>query len=169
MSPLVLKQQLIGFDRFFEGEFHSDWAIHQNNYYASFKSKQTGNSWCTKVIVRLWDIRYRFWESRNDKEHKNDNIKLQQKLNMDIENEILQGFNDFSVRYNKQITAAYIEKILQSTNAELKRSWLRNIQAARQITAIIPPTPIPIARILDTSQKLVTRYFNPAPTSTVRA
>lgn len=55
---LVLTQQTIGFDRFFEGELHKDWAIHQIKYYASVNSQRSGKAWCTILIIRLWDIRW---------------------------------------------------------------------------------------------------------------
>jgi hypothetical protein len=81
-------------------------------------------------------------------------------LNDDIEREIATGFDLLSPRYHRQIQEDFIENILQSTNNEIKRLWIRNITAGRLCPYITPePTPRPAAQILDTTQRLVTQFF----------
>ena len=56
MEALIYEQNLIGWQRFFEGWFSIRWAERQQRFYTATKSNKTGKGWVAALIKKFWDV-----------------------------------------------------------------------------------------------------------------
>lgn len=147
------KQQQIGWVQFFEGKLHIDWSKQQQQYFTESNSRRSGQRWCSQLIQALWAMRRRLWKQRNDREHDSDSVTRMQDLSTQILAIIEQGFNTVPRRNRNLHTPQAIRRVIASTDPEYKRSWIRNINAAKAFATAN------IARQADASQRTLHRFF----------
>ena len=152
-SEVYRDQNSLGWGHFFEGTWSIKWRDEQASYLTSISSRCSARQWTIATISYLWRLGYRFWLSRNKIEHDLDLHCLLEQLDWQIAIEIDTGFD--AIHTNRSIlTATALDRVQQSTNPDYKRCWLRLIKSMRTI-----PARGPIARILDRTQALMSRFY----------
>ena len=63
--PIARDQLSLGWYTTILGFFHESMVQLQHHYYMSEASRKTGISWAKKVTLKLWNIIYQIWTSRN--------------------------------------------------------------------------------------------------------
>jgi hypothetical protein len=157
-TPIESLQVDLGVTNMVEGLFHVQWISNQQDYYTKHNLRRSGAKWMQMVITQLWSILHRIWKARNEIEHEHDKQIQLRDFNEEIGMEIQQGFDNIN-RQQYLFSDQAIQKVLQSTHAESKRSWLRNIRALR--TSPNPPSQRQRAALRDRSQRIMTDFFTP--------
>ena len=162
-SPLAAQQNSIGWQNFFEGLWHHGWVDMQRKFLQDRNIKASASAWGRTILDRFWAIHFRMWQNRNAVEHQNDHDILMSSFNNRIEAHIQDGFDWLPRAHRRLISPRELTHVQESTSAEYKRSWLRNIEALQRLALNPAPqiAPREIAQTLDNTQPAITDYFHP--------
>lgn len=74
IQQMLSLQDTRGIRQFFEGWWHGNWELLQQQYYTSINSHRNGKRWTIAIITKLWEIAWDIWEFCNAVLHEQENI-----------------------------------------------------------------------------------------------
>ena len=74
IKRIILEQQRLGWDLFFEGVITKTFGTYMTNYYKRHRSLKTGSSWAGKVYEESWKFIFQLWTARNKQLHETKRI-----------------------------------------------------------------------------------------------
>jgi hypothetical protein len=127
-DELIQQQSNIGWRRFFEGWFCTDWALLQQAYYKSIKSHRSGKRWTIALITKLWNIAWDLWEHRNGVLHNCQNTVVDRE-NRATNRDVAEAFNTLQSMMlpinDRHLLSLRLARLLRK-NTLYKEVWLRN-------------------------------------------
>jgi hypothetical protein len=131
---LLQMQTNIGWGRFFEGLWATDWALQQQRYYAIIKSTKTGKRWAAAIIQKLWNMAWDLWEHRNGILYDEEN-QVTRTMILQLNARVLRIYNDLSsraLRHNdRHLVHLSLSKLLKK-DSNYKVTWLTVAEPALQ-------------------------------------
>jgi hypothetical protein len=127
-DELIQQQSNIGWRRFFEGWFCTDWALLQQAYYKSIKSHRSGKRWTIALITKLWNIAWDLWEHRNGVLHNCQNTVVDRE-DRATNRDVAEAFNTLQsmllLIHDRHLLSLRLARLLKK-NTLYKEVWLRN-------------------------------------------
>jgi hypothetical protein len=131
IQDLLDHQSKLGDHRLLEGWAVQDWAILQQEYYASIRSRKTGKRWLIALIRKFWEVAWDLWEARNCLIHTTNSALLHQQLastNAKVQRLYHGSFNKV-LRVDAQLFKQALRDILKKDVA-YKKQWIVQVEAA---------------------------------------
>jgi hypothetical protein len=115
------------------GQLHTQWADTQQRYLESLSKRSTGLRWTAAVIEKLWDICWDLWSTRNDFEHKEDELRRREQTAEAIQNALSTNQSILTgTQFSYLRDPAEVARMLQS-NQTYQRRWLESVTAAQDM------------------------------------
>jgi len=134
--PIAREQLSLGWYATLLGFFHTSMVQLQHRYYKSESSRKTGISWAKKVTLKLWNIIYQIWTSRNSILHETDAIDRVSglaQLQQAITAEHARGPGHLHRVYNRYFRHPTLPALLESS-VVAQKEWFLVIRSAREAT-----------------------------------
>ena len=126
-------QSELGWQGFFEGFVSPKWAKYQQLHFNETNSRKTGRRWMVKLIKKLWDIVWDFWELRNSavlEEEIRNSEPENEALNQQIEQEFVKGLDRIPARWTNLFHGS--AAALKQKSTLYKKEWLSTVDKLRE-------------------------------------
>ena len=131
-QAVLLTQDAIGWENFFEGCIAHEWEAIQEAYYQWCRSKKSGRRWTSSLIQKLWDIAWDLWEHRIGIVHSRENAERLHNM-PSVDNEIRTQFRRGSHGLSRRDYYLFQGEVKDILDAPIiyRQRWLQRVETAR--------------------------------------